>query len=79
MSGLDTQSYYLGLYEFYFPFWGNKVWIGSKELESENVAKFSEQKGLQKVQFDAPGTQSPLSHSVLKLDDFPFSIISPLG
>ena len=27
----------------------------------------------------APGTQSPLSHSILELDEFHFPIISPLG
>ena len=28
---------------------------------------------------NAPGTENPLSHSILKLDESPFSIISPLG
>ena len=28
---------------------------------------------------NAPGTETPLSHSILKLHEFPFPIISPLG
>ena len=28
---------------------------------------------------NAPGTETPLSHSILKLDEFPFPIIGPLG
>ena len=27
----------------------------------------------------APGTKTPLSHPILKLDEFPFPIIGPLG
>ena len=28
---------------------------------------------------NAPGTENPLYHSILKLDESPFPIISPLG
>ena len=28
---------------------------------------------------NAPGTETPLSHSVIELGEFPFSIIGPLG
>ena len=28
---------------------------------------------------NATGTENPLSHSILKLDESPFSVISPLG
>ena len=28
---------------------------------------------------NAPGTETPLPHPYLKLDEFPFPIISPLG
>ena len=28
---------------------------------------------------DGPGTETPLSHTILKLDELPFPIISPLG
>ena len=52
------------------------------QYESVKVAKIWELKwlnGLQMVQFDAPGTENPLSYSVLKLEEFPFPIIDPLG
>ena len=28
---------------------------------------------------NAPGNENPLSHPILKLDEFPFPIIGPLG
>ena len=36
-------------------------------------------KGCKWSSLSAPGTETPLSHSILRLDDFPFPIISPLG
>ena len=67
-----------------FPFpllalWGNK--IGLPSMKTKKLQSFQDKMGLKGSKWsslDAPGTQSPLSHSILKLDEFHFTIISPL-
>ena len=52
------------------------------QYESEKLKIFLNKMGLKGCiwsSLDAPGTQSPLSHSILELDEFHFPIISPLG
>ena len=52
------------------------------QYESEKFGKCPGQKklkGMQMVQLDAPITQTPLSHSVLELENLPFLITIPLG
>ena len=45
----------------------------------ENYQNKSGSKGCQWSRLNAPGTQTPLSHPILKLGQFPFPIIGPLG
>ena len=55
--------------------WGNKNWppsIKMKKLENFQNKKILE--GSLWSSWDALGTQSPLSHPILKLGDFPFLI-----
>ena len=60
--------------------WGNKKWPPSmKGKKLKNYQKVKGAKGCKWSSLKAPGTESPLSHPVLKLEEFPFSIISPLG
>ena len=60
--------------------WGNKNWpLSMKVKKLENYQKVKGAKGCKWASLKAPGTESPLSHPVLKLEEFPFSIISPLG
>ena len=54
----------------------------ASQYESEKVWKFSEQKwlkGMQMVQFERPWHSNTSVSSKLKLDEFPFPIIGPLG
>ena len=74
---------FLKLGEPLFPLlalWGNKKWPPSMKVKNlENYQKVRCAKGSKWSSLDAPGTQSPLSHSILELDEFHFPIISPLG
>ena len=73
----------LGLGEFQFlllALWGIKNWPPSMKVKK--LENFQNQRGLKGCKWpslNAPGTENPLSHSVLKLDEFPFPIIGPLG
>ena len=60
--------------------WGNKNWPPSMKVEKLKIFWDKRgSKGCKWSSLNAPGTQSPLSHPILKLDDFPFPIIGPLG
>ena len=50
-----------------------------KVKKLENHQKVKGAKGCKWSSLKAPSTESPLSHPVLKLEELPFSIISPLG
>ena len=59
---------------------GNKNWPPSMKVKK--LGKFQNVRGAKGCKWsslNAPGTQTPLSHSVLKLEEFPFPIIGPLG
>ena len=60
--------------------WGNKNWPPSMKVEK--LEKFFNKMGLMGCKWsslNAPGTETPLSHSVLELGEFPSPIIGPLG
>ena len=60
--------------------WGNKNWPAS--MKEEKLEKFDNKSGLKGckwARFNGPGTENPLSYPILKLGEFPFLIISPLG
>ena len=60
--------------------WGNKNWPPSMKVEK--LEKFFHKMGLMGCKWsslNAPGTEIPLSHSILKLGEFPFPIIGSLG
>ena len=60
--------------------WGNKNWPPSMKVkEIENCQNKMGLKGCKWSTLNAPGTQTPLSHSVMELEKLPFLIISPLG
>ena len=59
---------------------GNKNWPPSMKVKKLKI--FWNQMGVMGCtwsRLNAPGTENPLSHPILKLDEFPFPIISPLG
>ena len=60
--------------------WGNKNWPPSMKVKKLKIFwdKMGS-KGCKWSSLNAPGTQTPLSHPILKLDEFPFLHISPLG
>ena len=60
--------------------WGNKNWPPSMKVKKLKIFwnKLGS-KGGKWSSLNAPGTENPLSHSILKLPESPFSIISPLG
>ena len=60
--------------------WGNKKWPPSiKVQQMENFKNKMGLKGCKWSSLNAPGTQTPLSHSLLELANLPFLSISPLG
>ena len=60
--------------------WGNKNWLPSMKVKKlENVHTKIGLKGCKWSSLNVPGIETPLSHSVLDLDEFPFPIIGPLG
>ena len=60
--------------------WDNKNWPpGMKVKKLEFYGNKSGLKGCKWSSLNAPGTENPLSHSVLGLEEFPFLIIGPLG
>ena len=65
---------------FLLAFWGNKNWPPSMKGEIfENCLNKSSFKGCKWSIFNAPGTQTPLSHSVLKLQFSLFSLLALWG
>ena len=68
-----------------FPFpllalWGNKNWPPSMKVKRMEI--FQNKRGLKGCKWsslNAPGTENPLSHSILELGEFPFLIIGTLG
>ena len=60
--------------------WGNKNWPPSMKVKKlENLYDNIGLKGCKWSSLNTPGTENPLSHSILKLDESPFPIISPSG
>ena len=59
---------------------GNKNWPPSMKVKKlEFYGNKSGLKGCKWASLNVPGTESPLSHPLFGLDDFPFPIIGPLG
>ena len=60
--------------------WGNKNWPPSMKVKKLKIfwEKMSP-KGCKWSSLNAPGTENPLSHPILKLHEFPFPTIGPLG
>ena len=74
-------SYLTKVAEFSFSLadWGNKNWPPSMKMK--NLKNFQKKMGLMGCNWsslNAPGTQTPLSLPILKLDEFLFPIIAPL-
>ena len=60
--------------------WGNKNWPPSMKVKKmENFWNKRGLKGYEWSCLNAPGTENPLSHLVLRLEEFHFPIIGPLG
>ena len=60
--------------------WGNKSW--PPNMKVEKLEKYLNKRGLMGCKWsslNAPGTETPLSRPILKLDEFPLPIIGPLG
>ena len=58
----------------------NKNWPPSMKVKKfENVLSKSGSTGCNWSSLIAPGTENHLSHPILKLDEFHFPIIGPLG
>ena len=61
-------------------FWGKKDWPPSMKVKMlENFQNKRGLKGCIQPILNVPGTEDPLSHPHLWLDEFPFLIIGPLG
>ena len=61
-------------------FWGNKNWPPSMKVKKLEI--FCNKRGLEGYKWSSlnvPGTENPLSHPLLGLEEFPFPIIGPLG
>ena len=59
---------------------GNKNWPPSMKVKKiENFQKVRGAKGCKWSSLNAPCTQSPMSHLILKLGEFIFPIVGPLG
>ena len=60
--------------------WGNKNGLPSMKVKKlEKYLNKMALMGCTWSSLNAPGNENPLSHPILKLDEFPFPIISPLG
>ena len=60
--------------------WGNKNWPPSMKVKKmENFENKMSIKGCKWSSLNAPGTETPLSHPILKLGECPFPIIGSLG
>ena len=60
--------------------WGNKNW--SPIIKVNKMEKFQNVRGARGcywASLNAPGTETPLSHPILELGEFPFLIIGLLG
>ena len=60
--------------------WGNKNWPPSMKVKKMEI--FQNKRGLKGCKWpslNAPGTEHPLPHPLLGLEEFPFPIIGPLG
>ena len=69
---LVLPGYYISL----LALWGNKNWPPSMKVKKvENVHDKSVSTGCKWSSLIAPGTENPLSHPILKLEEFPFPII----
>ena len=59
--------------------WGNKNWIPSMKMK--NLENHRDKMGLMGCKWsslNAPGTENPLSHPILELEECPFPIIGTL-
>ena len=55
--------------------WGNKNWLPSMKVKKlENFQDKDGSKDCKWSSLNSPGTETPLSHSLLELGEFPFSI-----
>ena len=60
--------------------WGNKIGLPSIKVKKfENCQNKSGSTGCKWSSLNARGTENPLSHPILRLEEFPFPIIGPLG
>ena len=60
--------------------WGNKNWPPRMKVKKLEIFwNKMDSMGCKWSSLNTPGTENPLSHSILKLDESPFPIISPLG
>ena len=60
--------------------WGNKNWPPSMKVKMmENLQNKRGLMGCKWSSLKAPGTENPLSHPLLGLEEFPFLVIGPLG
>ena len=60
--------------------WGNKNWPPSMKVEKmENFQNKRCLMGCKWSGLNAPGTETPLCHPILRLDEFPFPIIGLWG
>ena len=60
-------------------FWVNKNWPPSMKVKKlKFYGNKSGSKGCKWSSLNAPGTENPLSHPLLGLEDFPFPYISPI-
>ena len=60
--------------------WGNKNWPPSMKVKK--IESFQNKRGLMSCKWSSlhvPENENPLSHTLLGLEEFPFSIIVPLG
>ena len=70
----------LGEIKVPLPIIGNKNWPPSIKVKKlENFQNKIGLKGCEWPSLNAPGTENPLSHPFLGLEEFPFPIIGPLG
>ena len=74
-------SQFLSCLNFLFPvLWGSRNWPPSIKVKKLKIFwdKMGS-KGCKYSSLNAPGTETPLSHPILKLDEFSLLHISPLG
>ena len=60
--------------------WGNKNGLPSMKVQKLNIYKNkSDSTGCKWPSLNAPGTEAPLSHPILKLGEFPFPLLALWG